>query len=169
MSQFVFFLFVFLRIRLKQNRYPVMFLTQGITDKYPAYHDPRCQNVPVAVNFAVNMDILVGLMLKIWFSFCRCQKDVSNWKLTQAALCALEKIVVKTEYVTIRICVECTGPFLSILVVSYREIIIVSPCLFHRFYGISLHEDEKTTISQVNLLKFTDEVVLLTSRCSNGI
>ncbi|BES89148.1 Glycerophosphoryl diester phosphodiesterase family [Nesidiocoris tenuis] len=45
-------------IRLKQNRYPVMFLTQGITDKYPAYHDPRCQNVPIAVLFAVNMDIL---------------------------------------------------------------------------------------------------------------
>lgn len=45
-------------IRLKQNRYPVMFLTQGITDKYPAYHDPRCQNVPIAVHFAVNMDIL---------------------------------------------------------------------------------------------------------------
>ncbi|XP_014281827.1 glycerophosphocholine phosphodiesterase GPCPD1 isoform X1 [Halyomorpha halys] len=45
-------------IRLKQNRYPVMFLTQGITDKYPAYHDPRCQNVPMAVHFAVNMDIL---------------------------------------------------------------------------------------------------------------
>ncbi|CAH1391360.1 unnamed protein product [Nezara viridula] len=45
-------------IRLKQNRYPVMFLTQGITDKYPAYHDPRCQNVPMAVHYAVNMDIL---------------------------------------------------------------------------------------------------------------
>ncbi|XP_014259991.1 glycerophosphocholine phosphodiesterase GPCPD1-like isoform X2 [Cimex lectularius] len=45
-------------IRLKQNRYPVMFLTQGITDKYPAYHDPRCQNVPMAVHYAVGMDIL---------------------------------------------------------------------------------------------------------------
>uniref|UniRef100_A0A0A9Y8A0 Glycerophosphocholine phosphodiesterase GPCPD1 n=1 Tax=Lygus hesperus TaxID=30085 RepID=A0A0A9Y8A0_LYGHE len=45
-------------IRLKQNKYPVMFLTQGITDKYPAYHDPRCLNVPIAVHFAVNMDIL---------------------------------------------------------------------------------------------------------------
>ncbi|KAL1123856.1 hypothetical protein AAG570_001626 [Ranatra chinensis] len=45
-------------IRLKQNKYPVMFLTQGITDKYPAYHDPRCQNVPMAVHFALNMGIL---------------------------------------------------------------------------------------------------------------
>lgn len=45
-------------IRLKQNKYPVMFLTQGITDKYPPYHDARCQNVPMAVHFAVNMGIL---------------------------------------------------------------------------------------------------------------
>ncbi|KAK9510485.1 hypothetical protein O3M35_005264 [Rhynocoris fuscipes] len=45
-------------IRLKQNRYPVMFLTQGMTDKYPPYHDPRCQSVPMAVDFAVGMDIL---------------------------------------------------------------------------------------------------------------
>uniref|UniRef100_A0A023FBW1 Glycerophosphocholine phosphodiesterase GPCPD1 n=2 Tax=Triatoma infestans TaxID=30076 RepID=A0A023FBW1_TRIIF len=45
-------------IRLKQNRYPVMFLTQGMTDKYPPYHDPRCQSVPMAVDFAVCMDIL---------------------------------------------------------------------------------------------------------------
>lgn len=37
-----------------------MFLTQGITDKYPPYHDARCQNIPMAVHFAVNMGILVS-------------------------------------------------------------------------------------------------------------
>jgi len=45
-------------IRLKQNKYPVMFLTQGITSKYPPYHDQRCQNVPMAVHFAIGSGIL---------------------------------------------------------------------------------------------------------------
>jgi len=45
-------------IRLKQNKYPVMFLTQGITSKYPPYHDERCQTVPMAVHFAVSLGIL---------------------------------------------------------------------------------------------------------------
>ncbi|CAD5123309.1 DgyrCDS11665 [Dimorphilus gyrociliatus] len=29
-------------LKLKQNKYPVLFLSQGITEKYPAYMDPRC-------------------------------------------------------------------------------------------------------------------------------
>lgn len=45
-------------IRLKQNKYPVVFLTQGITSKYPTYHDPRCQTVPMAVRHALAADIL---------------------------------------------------------------------------------------------------------------
>ncbi|XP_054282590.1 glycerophosphocholine phosphodiesterase GPCPD1-like isoform X2 [Macrosteles quadrilineatus] len=45
-------------IRLKQNKYPVMFLTQGITSKYPPYHDERCLTVPMAVHFAVSLGIL---------------------------------------------------------------------------------------------------------------
>ncbi|XP_067001505.2 glycerophosphocholine phosphodiesterase GPCPD1 [Anabrus simplex] len=45
-------------IRLKQNKYPVMFLTQGITSKYPAYHDPRTQTIPMGVHFAVCSGIL---------------------------------------------------------------------------------------------------------------
>ncbi|CAL8143733.1 unnamed protein product [Orchesella dallaii] len=39
-------------IRLKQNKYPVLFLTQGITSKYPEYNDPRTQNIPIAINYA---------------------------------------------------------------------------------------------------------------------
>ncbi|XP_035718049.1 glycerophosphocholine phosphodiesterase GPCPD1-like isoform X2 [Vespa mandarinia] len=45
-------------IRLKQNKYPVVFLTQGITSKYPTYHDPRCQTVPMAIRHALAADIL---------------------------------------------------------------------------------------------------------------
>ncbi|KAH0944792.1 hypothetical protein HN011_011606 [Eciton burchellii] len=45
-------------IRLKQNKYPVVFLTQGITLKYPTYHDPRCQTIPMAMRHALAADIL---------------------------------------------------------------------------------------------------------------
>ncbi|XP_076161632.1 glycerophosphocholine phosphodiesterase GPCPD1 isoform X3 [Ptiloglossa arizonensis] len=45
-------------IRLKQNKYPVVFLTQGVTSKYPTYHDPRCQTIPMAVRHALVADIL---------------------------------------------------------------------------------------------------------------
>ncbi|XP_043480117.1 glycerophosphocholine phosphodiesterase GPCPD1-like [Leptopilina heterotoma] len=45
-------------IRLKQNKYPVVFLTQGVTAKYPMYHDTRCQTIPMAVRHALAADIL---------------------------------------------------------------------------------------------------------------
>lgn len=45
-------------IRLKQNKYPVVFLTQGVTVKYPTYHDPRCQSIPMAMRHALSADIL---------------------------------------------------------------------------------------------------------------
>lgn len=45
-------------IRLKQNKYPVVFLTQGVTLKYPTYHDPRCQTIPMAIRHALAADIL---------------------------------------------------------------------------------------------------------------
>ncbi|KAL6449256.1 hypothetical protein ACFW04_000713 [Cataglyphis niger] len=45
-------------IRLKQNKYPVVFLTQGVTLKYPTYHDPRCQTIPMAMRHALAADIL---------------------------------------------------------------------------------------------------------------
>ncbi|XP_033229082.1 glycerophosphocholine phosphodiesterase GPCPD1-like [Belonocnema kinseyi] len=45
-------------IRLKQNKYPVVFLTQGETIKYPTYHDPRCQTIPMAMRHALAADIL---------------------------------------------------------------------------------------------------------------
>lgn len=45
-------------VRYKQNKYPVMFLTVGITKKYQPYRDPRCLSIPAAVQSAVSADIL---------------------------------------------------------------------------------------------------------------
>lgn len=45
-------------VRLKQNRYPVMFLTQGQTAKYPVFRDPRCLTISAAVQCAICSEIL---------------------------------------------------------------------------------------------------------------
>lgn len=45
-------------LRLKQNLYPVMFLTLGVTDKYPQYHDPRCNTIESAVSNAYAIELL---------------------------------------------------------------------------------------------------------------
>lgn len=45
-------------VRNKQNKYPVMFLTVGITNKYQPYRDPRCLSIPAAVQSAVSSDLL---------------------------------------------------------------------------------------------------------------
>lgn len=45
-------------IRFKQNIYPVMFLTLGVTSKYPQYYDPRCNTIESAVCNAVAMELL---------------------------------------------------------------------------------------------------------------
>lgn len=44
---------------MKQNKYPVMFLTQGITAKFADYHDPRTHNIPTGVHFVLSIGILV--------------------------------------------------------------------------------------------------------------
>ncbi|KAG0711848.1 Glycerophosphocholine phosphodiesterase GPCPD1 [Chionoecetes opilio] len=45
-------------LRLKQNKYPVMFLTQGVTDMWLPYEDQRTSTVQQAILYAVNSDIL---------------------------------------------------------------------------------------------------------------
>uniref|UniRef100_A0A1Q3FYD2 GP-PDE domain-containing protein n=1 Tax=Culex tarsalis TaxID=7177 RepID=A0A1Q3FYD2_CULTA len=45
-------------LRLKQNLYPVMFLTLGVTSKYPSYHDPRCNSIEMAVRNACATELL---------------------------------------------------------------------------------------------------------------
>lgn len=48
---------------MKQNRYPVLFLTQGVTKKYPSYDDPRCHTIQTAVFHSSCHDFLVNYFL----------------------------------------------------------------------------------------------------------
>lgn len=48
---------------MKQNKYPVMFLTQGITQRYPPYSDNRMSTIENAVKFANSADLLVRIGL----------------------------------------------------------------------------------------------------------
>lgn len=43
---------------MKQNRYPILFLTQGQTDKWPPYFDLRTSTLPMAVYFAQSSSLL---------------------------------------------------------------------------------------------------------------
>ncbi|WAQ99036.1 GPCP1-like protein [Mya arenaria] len=45
-------------LRLKQNRFPVLFLTQGDTDQYDLYRDKRTHSVIMATEFAIANDLL---------------------------------------------------------------------------------------------------------------
>lgn len=45
-------------IRLKQNKYPVMFLTIGESNIYPMYKDPRCWSIRAAAQYATMIEIL---------------------------------------------------------------------------------------------------------------
>ncbi|XP_050702343.1 glycerophosphocholine phosphodiesterase GPCPD1-like, partial [Eriocheir sinensis] len=45
-------------MRLKQNRYPVMFLTQGVSEVWLPYEDQRCSTIHQAILYATNADIL---------------------------------------------------------------------------------------------------------------
>ncbi|XP_060846937.1 LOW QUALITY PROTEIN: glycerophosphocholine phosphodiesterase GPCPD1-like [Rhopalosiphum padi] len=45
-------------LKMKQNRYPILFLTQGITERYPTYADPRCHTIQNAVYHATCHDFL---------------------------------------------------------------------------------------------------------------
>lgn len=45
---------------MKQNKYPVMFLTQGVTLRYSDYYDPRTHTIPMGVYFALAIGILVS-------------------------------------------------------------------------------------------------------------
>ena len=43
------------RVAMKQTRYPLLFLTQGKTEKWPAYFDPRTRDIPMATYTALSM------------------------------------------------------------------------------------------------------------------
>ena len=45
-------------VRVKQNRYPVLLLTQGVNTKYPEYADPRTWTIENGSNFVAVAEIL---------------------------------------------------------------------------------------------------------------
>ncbi|KAJ8960972.1 hypothetical protein NQ318_020275 [Aromia moschata] len=45
-------------IRIKQNKYPVMFLTCGESEIYPRYRDPRCWSIQAAAQYAMMIEML---------------------------------------------------------------------------------------------------------------
>ncbi|TRY88498.1 hypothetical protein DNTS_005172 [Danionella cerebrum] len=45
-------------VRQKQNKYPILFLTQGVTELYPELMDIRCQSTKIAMSFAQSENIL---------------------------------------------------------------------------------------------------------------
>ncbi|KAK7906787.1 hypothetical protein WMY93_015399 [Mugilogobius chulae] len=45
-------------VRNKQNKYPILFLTQGICERYPELMDIRCQTTQIAMSFAQSENIL---------------------------------------------------------------------------------------------------------------
>ncbi|XP_030260930.1 glycerophosphocholine phosphodiesterase GPCPD1 isoform X2 [Sparus aurata] len=45
-------------VRQKQNKYPILFLTQGISVRYPELMDIRCQTTQIAISFAQSENIL---------------------------------------------------------------------------------------------------------------
>lgn len=52
-----------LRVRNKQNKYPILFLTQGISEMYPELMDIRCQTTQIAISFAQSENILVSFVV----------------------------------------------------------------------------------------------------------
>ncbi|XP_063079495.1 glycerophosphocholine phosphodiesterase GPCPD1 isoform X2 [Engraulis encrasicolus] len=45
-------------VRQKQNKYPILFLTQGVSQVYPELMDIRCQSTKIAMSFAQSENIL---------------------------------------------------------------------------------------------------------------
>lgn len=62
MNPFFCFLPASLRVRCKQNKYPILFLTQGISVMYPELMDIRCQTTQIAISFAQSENILVSFV-----------------------------------------------------------------------------------------------------------
>ncbi|XP_006626000.2 glycerophosphocholine phosphodiesterase GPCPD1 isoform X1 [Lepisosteus oculatus] len=45
-------------VRQKQNKYPILFLTQGVSEIYPDLMDFRCRTTSIAISFAQSEDLL---------------------------------------------------------------------------------------------------------------
>lgn len=90
-------------IRMKQNKYPVMFLTQGQSTKYEQYNDPRCWSILSATQYASMIEILginvhtedilrdpsqVGLFvaLNVTLELCYIESIIKFYRLTRCTL-----------------------------------------------------------------------------------
>lgn len=49
--------FYLIRVKLKQDRYPVLFLTQGLSTKWMKYHNPLNHSIEMAAYLALCMDL----------------------------------------------------------------------------------------------------------------
>ena len=58
------------RLRLKQNRFPVLLLTQADTTIFPSYSDVRTHCVMIAAEFAQAHNLLVRIIVLVLMSAC---------------------------------------------------------------------------------------------------
>jgi glycerophosphocholine phosphodiesterase GPCPD1 len=56
-DQLTVFLLSDIRLKFKQNKYPVLFLTQGMTKKWQPFKDRRNSSIEMATYFALSMDL----------------------------------------------------------------------------------------------------------------
>lgn len=87
-------------LRYKQNIYPVMFLTQGITSKYIKYADPRCSTIEYAVRSSCCMELL-GIVAHTEDLL----RDASQVSLSSFYLAPLQKVM-KNSVVQINLAKE---------------------------------------------------------------
>lgn len=64
---------------MKQNRYPVLFLTQGVTERYPSYDDPRCHTIQNAVYFSTSHDLLVNFQCLLIYVYIPIIKPITSF------------------------------------------------------------------------------------------
>ena len=57
----------FCRVRYKQNKYPVLFLTSGECTKYDKYHDKRTHSIQDASNFVETAGILGEIRQHVFY------------------------------------------------------------------------------------------------------
>ncbi|KAJ8300997.1 hypothetical protein KUTeg_022516 [Tegillarca granosa] len=66
-------------LRLKQNKYPVLFLTNGETKFYKPYKDPRCKSVQKAIHVSKITDLLgVDVFSEVLIEKPECIKSVKD-------------------------------------------------------------------------------------------
>ena len=57
-------------LKLKQNKFPVLFITNGLTNKWKPYQDQRCKNSVISTMFSKNsfLDVFISCFILSNFS-----------------------------------------------------------------------------------------------------